>query len=143
MQRYKRSLTILTMLICSGSALGLQTQQPAEKAAQTVAEFWLPLLDSQKYEESWEALSPKTKEQYSKRQWEVGMMGFRKPLGKLKSRTFNKVIYIKSLQGYPDYEGAIVRFDSVYENKESVIELVGIIHDKDGTWRVLLYDIPE
>ena len=143
MRRCKRLFTVLTMVTCACSALGSQAEQPAEKEAKTVAESWLPLLDSREYEESWEALSPKTKERYSKRQWEAGMMGFRKPLGKLKSRTFNKVVYTKSLQGYPDYEGAIVRFDSVYENKESVMELVGVIHDKDGAWRVLVYTIPE
>ena len=143
MLRCKRLFAVLAVLICWGTALSFQTEQTAEQAAQKVAGSWLPLLDSQKYEESWEALSPKTKERYSKRQWGVGMMGFRQPLGKLKSRTFGKVVYTKSLQGYPEHEGAIVRFDSAYENKESVIELVGVIHDKDGKWRVLLYTIPE
>src|SRR5687768_11357125 len=120
MKRYKRLLTIIVVLTCFSAALGLQTDKNLKKAAQKVAEAWLPLLDDQKYEESWEALSQKTKKDLSKRQWEVGMMGFRKPLGKLKSRKLGKVIYIKSLQGYPDHQGAIVRFDSVYENRESV-----------------------
>lgn len=143
MLRRKRLLAILAVLVCWGTALSSQTEQTAERAAQNAAESWLPLLDSEKYEESWEALSPKTKERYSKRQWEAGMMGFRQPLGKLKSRTFGRAVYTKSLQGHPEHEGAIVRFDSVYENKESVVELVGVIHDKDGRWRVLLYTIPQ
>ena len=103
-----------------------------EEAAQKVAEAWLPLLDSGRYAESWEPLSVKIKNDLSKRQWELGMTGFRGPLGKLKSRRLGKVIYIKSLQGYPGHEGAIVRFDSVYENRESVIELVGVTMRKTG-----------
>ena len=114
-----------------------------EEAAQKVAEAWLPLLDSGRYAESWEPLSAKVKNEFGKRQWEIGMMGFRKPLGELKSRRLGQVIYIKSLPGYPGREGAIVRFDSVYEKRMSVIELVGVIHDDDGGWRVLMYDIPD
>lgn len=114
-----------------------------EEAAQKVAEAWLPLLDSGRYAESWEPLSPKIKNEFGKRQWEVGMMGFRKPLGELKSRRLGQVFYIKSLPGYPGREGGLVRFDSVYEKRASVIELVGVIHDEDGEWRVLMYDVPD
>jgi hypothetical protein len=114
-----------------------------EEAARQAAEAWLPLLDSGRYAESWEALSAKIKSEFSKRQWEIGMMGFRHRLGKLKSRRFGEVVYIKSLPGHPGHEGAMVRFDSVYENRRSVIEVVGLIHDDDGGWRVLVYDIPD
>jgi hypothetical protein len=120
-----------------------EAAQKPEEAAQKVAESWLPLLDSGRYGESWEPLSVKIKNGLSKRQWELGMTGFRQPLGKLKSRRLEKVIYIKSLQGHPGHEGAIVRFDSVYENRASVIELVGVIREEDGEWRVLMYDIPD
>jgi Protein of unknown function (DUF4019) len=116
---------------------------PAEEAARKVAEAWLPLLDSGRYAESWEPLSVKVKNELSKRQWELGMTGYRKPLGGLKSRRLGKVIYVKSLQGHPGHEGAVVRFDSVYENRESVIELVGVIRDDDGEWRVLIYNVPD
>ncbi|HEX7957039.1 MAG TPA: DUF4019 domain-containing protein [Pyrinomonadaceae bacterium] len=114
-----------------------------EAAAQKVAEAWLPLLDSGRYAESWGPLSAKIKSEFGQRQWEIGMMGLRKPLGELKSRRLGKVIYIKSLPGHPGYEGVIVRFDSVYEKRMSVIELVGLIHDDDGEWRVLIYDVPD
>lgn len=114
-----------------------------EEAARRAAEAWLPLLDSGRYAESWEPLSPKVKSDLSKRQWEVGMMGFRHRLGKLKSRRLGEVIYIKSLPGHPGHEGVLVRFDSVYENRESVVEMVGLIRDADGQWRVLVYDIPD
>jgi hypothetical protein len=83
------------------------------------------------------------KNELSQRKWEIAMMGFRKPLGKLKSRKLGEVIYIKSLPGAPGHEGVIVRFDSVYENRMSVVELVGVIHDGDGEWRVVMYDIPD
>jgi hypothetical protein len=124
-------------------APGPTPSRTPEEAAQKVAEAWLPLLDSGRYAENWGPLSVKIKDGLSKRQWELGMTGYRQPLGKLKSRRLGKVIYIKSLQGHPGHEGAIVRFDSVYENRASVIELVGVIRDDDGEWRVLMYDVPD
>jgi hypothetical protein len=143
MKRFKSLFSVVAALSCVLCAQALPQDQAREKASRQVAEVWLPLLDSRKYAESWEALSPKTKEKIGKELWQAGVMGFRRPLGQLKSRRLGKILYINSLKGYPEHEGAIVRFDSVYENRASVIELVGVIHDEDGAWRVVAYDIPK
>lgn len=132
-------LAFATMLICFLTVAGIQSDQTPEKVARQIAEDWLQLLDSQRYAESWELLSSNTKGKLPKDQWELAMMGMREPLGKLKQRKFEKAQYIKSLQGYPDQEGIIVRFESTFESRKSVIESVGTIHDKDGKWRVVAY----
>lgn len=121
---------------------GAQGRTP-EEAARQAAEAWLPLLDSGRYAESWGPLSPKIKRDLSQRQWEMGMMGFRRRLGKLKSRRLGDVTYLRSLPGHPGHEGASVRFESVFENGLPVVEIVGVIRDDDGEWRVLLYLIPD
>jgi hypothetical protein len=119
--------------------VGFQLDATPEKTAQEVADSWLKLLDAQKYNKSWEELSPNTKQKMGMEQWKLAMTGIHKPLGKLKERKFEEAEYIKSLHGYPDLEGVIVRYKSKYEKRGSVVETVGTIHDKDGKWRVVAY----
>ena len=136
----KRIIAILiAAFFFSSFSFAQEKNQTPERISQEVAENWILFLDQQKYAESWEKLSPNTKVKLEKRQWELAMLGMRKPLGKLKIRKLDKVEYIKSLKGYPDQEGGIVTFDSSFEGKASVRETVGTIHDKDGKWRVVAY----
>jgi hypothetical protein len=57
-------------------------------------------------------------------------------LGKLKSRNLIKAEFIKSLEGMPDQEGVILQYESSFEKRDSVLETFGLIHEKNGTWRV-------
>ena len=138
----KRLIFILSLAIilpCFGSVPGHQSEREAKEFSQKVAESFLPLLDAQKYSASWEFLSPLAKETLSKRNWIYGLAKLRQPLGKLKSRKLLETKYINPLPGYPDQEGALVRFESHFNNGKTVIESVGTIRDKDGIWRVGAY----
>jgi len=122
-----------------------QPGQNPEEVARKVAEGWLALLDSGEYAESWEESSLVMKERLTERgipkgRWEAAMMSLRKQhLGKLTSRKFVEARFMKSLPGRPDHEGAEVKFESDFENRQHVLECVGMIHDKDGKWRVAGY----
>jgi hypothetical protein len=113
-----------------------------EKVAQKAAEAWIPLWDSGKYEESYRELAEHTRTNITPRQWFVYWSAVRKPLGKLKSRKLVEAKYIKSLPGVPDREGAVLRYESSFENKESLVETFGMMREKDGTWRVANYITP-
>ncbi|HVG34761.1 MAG TPA: DUF4019 domain-containing protein [Pyrinomonadaceae bacterium] len=110
-----------------------------EKAAQHAAETWMPLFDSGKYAESWEELAQYTKAHLDKRTWEVYLIAVRQPLGELKTRKLKRAQFIKSLKGVPDQSGAILEYESSFENKKSVIETFAMMLEKDGTWRVANY----
>jgi len=140
MKRYIIPLVVLVMLSYGFSIV--RAEDSPEKVAQKAAEAWMPLWDSGKYEESYEALAEHTKESIPKRQWFVYWSAVRKPLGKLKSRKLIEAKYIKSLPGVPDREGAVIRYESSFENKESVIETFGMMREKDGSWRVANYITP-
>ena len=99
----------------------------------------MPLWDAGKYDESYQELAEHTRKNIPKRQWFVYWSAVRKPLGKLKSRKLIEAKYIKSLPGVPDQEGAMLQYESSFENKESVIETFGMMREKDGTWRVANY----
>ena len=140
MKRYMIPLVVLMILACGVSVVS--ADDSPEKAAQKAAEAWMPLWDSGKYDESYEALAEHTKQSIPKRQWFVYWSAVRKPLGKLKSRKLTEAEYIKSLPGVPDREGAVLRFESSFENKESVVETFGMMREKDGSWRVANYITP-
>ncbi len=121
-------------------ALGIvHAEDNPEKAAQKSAESWMPLWDAGKHAESYELLAQHTRADLSKRQWFVYWSAVRKPLGTLKSRKLKTAKYIKSLPGVPDQEGAMIQYESSFENKETVLETFGMMREKDGTWRVANY----
>lgn len=113
--------------------------EKAPDAAQKALDAWIPLWDAGKYDESYAELAADTRENITKRTWFVYWTGVRKPLGKLKKRELLKSEHIKSLPGAPDREGAIFQYKSSFENKESVLETVALMREKDGTWRVANY----
>jgi hypothetical protein len=69
----------------------------------------------------------------------IYMKGVRKPMGELRARKELKAEYIKSLKGISDQDGAFIQFESSFSNRDSVVETFGLIHEKDGQWRVGYY----
>jgi hypothetical protein len=130
-------LAMIAML--TGGSFVARAEDMPEKAAQKAAEAWMPLWDAGKYDESYQELAEHTRKNIPKRQWFVYWSAVRKPLGKLKSRKLIEAKYIKSLPGVPDQEGAMLQYESSFENKESVVETFGMMREKDGTWRVANY----
>lgn len=132
-------LSILVILLLDCVGIVFLAADPPEKAAQQAAELWMPLMDSGKYAESWDKLAEKTKAQLDRKTWENYLTAVRKPLGEVKSRDLKEAKFIKSLTGIPDQSGALLQYESSYNNRESVIETFGMILEKDGTWRVANY----
>ena len=65
----------------------------------------------------------------------------RKPLGSLKSREVKSVEYHTSLPGAPDGQYVVIQFKTSFEHKESAIETITPMLDKDKKWRVSGYYI--
>jgi hypothetical protein len=105
-------------------------------AAEPVVSAWVTLLDAGRYEECWSALSETTKSRLSKDQFVLYLTGVRKPMGDLKARKRIEAEYVASLKNLPEQEGAIFAFESTFEKRAGVRETFGLIHDKDGQWRV-------
>jgi hypothetical protein len=138
---YTISLIALLLVFWSNSVV--RAENTPEQAAQKAAEAWMPLWDSGKYDESYDALAENTKQAISRRQWFVYWTAVRKPLGKVKSRKLVHAEYIKSLPGVPDQAGAVLEYESSFENRTSFVETFGMMREKDGTWRVGNYIIPD
>ncbi|OEU52871.1 MAG: hypothetical protein BA871_13930 [Desulfuromonadales bacterium C00003096] len=139
MRRFTICLIVLCLTLFSGLALAQGTEK--EKAAITAAEQWLSLVDSGKYGKSWKQAAENFRGSVSKVAWRDSMMAARKSLGRLKSRSVLNSDYKTSLPGAPDGEYVIIQFETSFENKQTAVETVTPMLEKDGSWRVCGYYI--
>jgi hypothetical protein len=135
-----RLAAILLLMALSVSAHA-QSQAKPELLAQNSAEAWLALVDSGKYPDSWQEAAQFFKNAVTKDQWQSAMKAAREPLGKVISRKLRSAKYATSLPGVPDGEYVVIQYDSSFEHKQSAVETVTPMLDKDGKWRVSGYFI--
>jgi hypothetical protein len=133
------ALSLFTLLL--GACRVAQAQQKPEQLAQQSAESWLALVDSGKYGESWEQASQYFKAAVTKEQWQNALRASREPLGKVLSRNLKSATFRKTLPGAPDGEYVVIQYDSSFEHKQSAVETVTPMLDKDGRWRISGYYI--
>jgi hypothetical protein len=57
------------------------------------------------------------------------------------SRKFKSSQYTKTLPGVPDGEYVVIQYDTSFEHKQSAVETVTPMLDKDGKWRISGYFI--
>ena len=131
------SLVMLLLGACSV----VQAQQKSEQLAQESAESWLKLVDFGKYGESWDQAAQFFKTAVSKEQWQTAIRASRDPLGKVLSRNLKSSAFTKTLPGAPDGEYVVIQYDSSFEHKQSAVETITPMLDKDGKWRVSGYYI--
>jgi len=131
-------LTMLCNLILTGA---LQANEGVEKAAVTASGTWLSLVDEGNYTESWNQAATLFKNAVTKEQWLNSMRTFRVPLGKVVARKLKSKQYTKTLPGAPDGEYVVIQYETTFEKKQSAIETVTPMLDKDGKWRISGYYI--
>ena len=127
----------LLMAICAGA----QSQPKPEQVAQQSSDTWLALVDSGKYGQSWQESSHFFKAHVTREQWQSMLRASREPLGKMLSRKLKSATYTKMLPGAPDGEYVVIQYESSFEHKQSSVETVTPMLDKDGKWRVSGYFI--
>jgi hypothetical protein len=77
----------------------------------------------------------------TKEEWKSKLRASRDPLGKMLSRKLKGATYTKTLPGAPDGEYVVVQYESSFEHKQSAVETITPMLDKDGMWRVSGYFI--
>lgn len=127
---------VLSMFACQSAS-----NRDAEAAAGAAAKAWLSLVDSEKYEESWDEAAAFFKGAVTRDNWQQSMQTVRKPLGKNILRELKSKKYCTSLPGAPDGEYVVIQFESSFDNKKTAVETVTPMMDKDGKWRVSGYYI--
>lgn len=121
------------------------TTAAAEAKPETIAQgealLWLSLVDTNKYDESWQQMASSFKIEVSKRKWKSTVTEIRKPLGKVVSRKPKSAEYTKDLPGAPEGEYVVARFDTAFENKPAAVETVTLVRGQDLIWRVSSYSV--
>lgn len=136
-----RRIAMLSTLALLALMLGAQAQQKPEQAAQDAASSWLALVDNGKYAESWKEAAELFRNAITPEKWQQSLHAARDPLGKLLSRKVISANYTKTLPGAPDGEYVVIRYESSFEHKQSAIETVTSMLERDGKWRVSGYFI--
>jgi Protein of unknown function (DUF4019) len=132
-------LVVLSALAIPSSRATAQTE--TGQLAQQSAEKWLALIDSGEYGESWQEAAELFKSRVTKDQWQNALKTTRLPLGKLQSRKVKSTTETKTLPGAPDGQYVVIRYDSSFEQKQSAVETVTAMMEKDGAWRISGYFI--
>jgi ABC-type molybdate transport system substrate-binding protein len=133
-------LAIVVMLAALAISVTAQ-ERPEQQAAQQASDSWLTLVDAGRYAESWDEASQMFRNAVTKPQWVQKVSAVRDPLGKVTSRRLKNASYTKTLPGAPDGEYVVIQYDTSFEHKQSAIETVTPMLDKDGKWRVSGYFI--
>jgi hypothetical protein len=117
--------------------------QDAEKvaSAEAAALEWLALTDAGDYARSWDAAASVFQGSISKPNWAAALANARRPLGGLISRKVKSARYTRSLPGVPDGEYVVIQYEAHFEHKESAIETITPLLEKDGSWKVSGYFI--
>ena len=133
--------SVLAAALLACTLARVQAQEKPEPLAQKSAEEWLSLVDSGKYGESWQEASSLFKTHLTKGQWQTMVGAVRDPLGKVVSRKLKNATYTKTLPGAPDGDYVVMQYETSFERKQSAVETVTPMLDKDGKWRVSGYYI--
>lgn len=107
--------------------------------AQRGALGWLFLLDRKDWGTSWESSSAFFRSQVPLAAWMDGIPKTREPLGDLVEREPVNAGYRTTLPGRPAGEYVTVVFSSKFTKEEQVEELVTMVREADGKWRVIGY----
>ncbi len=136
-------LVLSTPIYAANSGLSPvpNTTEEALRESAKAAESWLHLIDQEKYDSSWGAGSQTFKLTVPQKNWVMLMNNVRKPMGKFSERKLLEQRTAKDPKGLPKGDYMVVFFDSSFEKKGKAHELVTLIQETDGQWRVLTYQI--
>lgn len=125
-----------------------QSQLPPQEAAAlqqsyedtaNVAAQWLKLIDDGKYGESWDYASQLFQFTLKKSEWEIAEQKVRAPMGRLISRQLVLQAPAKDPHNLPKGDYMVLQYKASFSNRPEVRELVTMIKESDGKWRVLTY----
>lgn len=109
--------------------------------AEESAQKWLNLIDRSKYTDSWSKAAQYFQNNITQEEWVRTLQGVRQPLGAILSRNIESRQYTTTLPGSPDGEYVVIQYHTSFANKQSAVETVTPMLDKDGNWKIAGYFI--
>lgn len=118
----------------------MSVEEKQAKASES-ADKWLNSIDRAQFSESWSEAATYFQNNVALEEWQRTIQGVRQPLGKVYSREVASMQYTTILPGSPDGEYVVIQYNTSFENKQSAVETVTPMLDRDGTWKVAGYYI--
>ena len=118
----------------------MSVEEKQVKAGES-ANKWLNSIDRSEYSESWSEAATYLQNNVTQEEWQRTLQGVRQPLGKILSREVTSMQYTTTLPGSPDGEYVMIQYNTSFENKESAVETVTLMLDRDGKWKAAGYYI--
>lgn len=105
------------------------------------AKSWLSLIDTSKYEESWEKGAKQFENVITKQEWKDVMNAVRKPLGSVVHRELIDQRPALNPKGLVPGDYMVIFYKTQFQNKPSAYELMTLQKENDKNWRVLTYQV--
>ena len=118
-----------------------RAQDEAIEEAKTSARAWLLLQDGYDFDESWTRAGELLRTAVARKEWTAKWSVTRAPLGKVGSRGVKSAEYATTMPGAPDGEYVVLKYDTAFENNQTVEERLILRKEPDGLWRVASYFI--
>lgn len=131
---------LIAMLALVQPVQGQTQADPIRDSAQA-AEQWLKILDDGKFQDSWDRASMTLRLTVPKRNWIALMENIKKPYGTVQSRKIIDQRPAKNPKDLPKGDYMVLVFEASFANKKTAHELVTLVQESDGRWRVLTYQI--
>ena len=119
--------------------LSAQANSASIDDARIAAIEFLALVDEREYDKSYSTASSVLRQEVSKEDWVAHVSNLRNPLGQLNQRLENLSVIHDSLPDAPPGEYVIFTYDSSLENNKFAAEVVAVVKESDGVWRVVGY----
>lgn len=117
-----------------------QTDNPDLAASSSATQAWLGVVDKGDYKGSWNQASKILKATMSADEWTHYLDTVRKPLGTPSGRQVLDQRTAKDPKGLPAGDYMVMLYNTTFANKPRK-ELVTLVKEQDGQWRVLTYQI--
>ena len=135
---YTISLALSICIFLSGCG-DSEEKSPEKKAAINSALHWVTLIDSGRYDESWQISHTSFKKDVTQRQWRIGLEQIRAPYGRVRSRKIKETKSLSAKPGVMPKKNLVVEFTTLFEDHQTATEFVTVIPDNEGTWLVSAY----
>jgi len=129
------------LLILLGAIFQVSAKEAVDQASLDAATQWLQAVDKGEYAKSWESGSFTFKLTISQKHWNQLMKAIREPLGPVVSRELLEQRPAVDPKGLPKGQYMVVFFNTKFQKKDDAHELVTLVQETDGQWRVLTYQV--
>lgn len=106
-----------------------------------VAQDYVEMLDKGQYSESWTKGAAIFQRTISQKEWDMALKLARRRLGAVQSRSLKDERPAYDPKGLPKGVYMVVEFNTSFQKAQNSGELLTLMRESDGKWRVLTYQV--